>query len=181
MRYLIYTPDGKPINITVKRDKRLKKSARWNQLELDEITLRVPHRWSKRQFPQLVANIEKQLATPKRKRKPKSDSDLILRAQHINKKYFNNQIQFEAIKWVGNMSQRLGSCTSGGTTDGHIRISKKIEHWPDWVIDYVIAHELTHRLHPNHSAQFWKTLYSSYPLSEKAEGFIEGIGFARRG
>ena len=96
----------------------------------------------------------------------------------INKKYFGGQIEWEAIRWVGNMETRLGSCTNGGSTDGHIRISDKIKGWPQWVVDYVIAHELVHRLHPDHSKAFWETLSGGYPKTERARGFIQGIGFA---
>jgi len=72
----------------------------------------------------------------------------------------------------------LGSCSNGGTTDGHIRISEKIKRWPQWVVDYVIAHEMVHRLHPDHSVDFWHTLKEGYPLTERARGFIRGVGFA---
>ena len=73
---------------------------------------------------------------------------------------------------------RLGSCTNGGSTDGHIRINDKIKSWPDWVVDYVVAHELVHRLHPDHSKAFWQTLRGAYPKTEQARGFIQGVGFA---
>jgi hypothetical protein len=100
------------------------------------------------------------------------------RAQQINRTYFNGVIRFEAIRWVGNMNTRLGSCTNGGPTDGHIRLSDKIQGWPDWVVDYIIAHELAHRAHPNHSADFWTYLETHYPLTERARGFIQGVGFS---
>ena len=57
-------------------------------------------------------------------------------------------------------------------------ISNKIKNWPDWVVDYVIAHELMHRRHPNHSEAFWSDLRTAYPLTEKARGFIHGASFA---
>jgi hypothetical protein len=76
------------------------------------------------------------------------------------------------------MQSRLGSCTHGGVSDGQIRISDKIKGWPDWVVDYVIAHELLHRRHPNHSDAFWNDLKTAYPLTERARGFIHGVGFA---
>ena len=108
----------------------------------------------------------------------RTDAELQLRAEAINKRYFKSKIQWHAIRWVGNMEKRLGSCTNGGPTDGHIRISDKIKNWPQWVIDYVIAHELVHRLHSDHSKDFWATLTEGYPKTERARGFIEGIGFA---
>jgi predicted metal-dependent hydrolase len=94
-------------------------------------------------------------------------------------KYFDGQIRWQAIRWVDNMQQRLGSCTRGGVTDGHIRISSRMRTWPDWVVDYVIAHELLHRRYPNHSPEFWADLKRAYPLTERAQGFIEGVGFTQ--
>ena len=47
-----------------------------------------------------------------------------------------------------------------------------------WVVDYVIAHELLHRRHANHSAAFWDELKAAYPLAEQARGFIQGVSFA---
>jgi hypothetical protein len=41
----------------------------------------------------------------------------------------------------------------------------------------VIAHELLHRKHPNHSAAFWDELRAAYPLTEQARGFIQGVSF----
>jgi predicted metal-dependent hydrolase len=46
-------------------------------------------------------------------------------------------------------------------------------------VDYVIAHELLHRRHPNHSPAYWNDLKSAYPLAERALGFIKGVGFAQ--
>ena len=77
------------------------------------------------------------------------------------------------------MKTRLGSCTNGGPTDGHIRISAEGKDWPQWVIDYLIAHELTHRLHSDHSPEFWDPLTEAYPKTERARGFIKGVLFAR--
>ena len=74
------------------------------------------------------------------------------------------------------MRKRLGSCTVGGPTDGDIRISDQIKGWPSWVIEYVVAHELTHRKYPNHSQEFW-AFVSRYPKTERARGFILGVAF----
>ena len=44
------------------------------------------------------------------------------------------------------------------------------------LLEYVVAHELVHRLHPNHSQEFWAYL-SRYPKAERARGFILGVAF----
>ena len=178
--FTIKNLDGDPIPVIVRRDKRLKKSSRW-QLRADgSILLRVPYRLRNRDLPDLLQRIEKSLARSQRRaRSVKTDADLQARAEYINKTCFGGKIQWTAIRWVSNMEHRLGSCTNGGATDGHIRISDKIQRWPQWVVDYVIAHELAHRLHSNHSPAFWKTLREAYPKTERARGFIEGVGFAK--
>ena len=48
---------------------------------------------------------------------------------------------------------------------------------PDWVIDYVLLHELAHLVVPSHSPAFW-TLLSRYPKTERARGYLEGVSAA---
>ena len=178
--FTIKTPEGSEASVTVRRDKRLKKYSRWEIRPDGSVFVRVPYRLRNKEIPKLLQQIEKSLArSKKRARNIKTDADLQARAEKINKIYFDGKIQWVAIRWVSNMEHRLGSCTNGGATDGHIRISDKIKDWPQWVVDYVIAHELTHRLHSNHSPAFWKTLTEAYPKTERARGFIQGIGFAK--
>jgi len=176
--HAIKDKDGNEITVFVRRDKRLKKTSRWQREADGSVLLRIPDRFPKRQIPKLLEQISQRLNKPIKPAKRRTDADLQQRAETINQKYFGSQIEWSAIRWVGNMNQRLGSCTNGGPTDGHIRISDKIKNWPQWVIDYVIAHELVHRLHSNHSKIFWTTLTRGYPKTEQARGFIQGVGFA---
>jgi predicted metal-dependent hydrolase len=48
---------------------------------------------------------------------------------------------------------------------------------PDWVVDYVILHELVHLVVPSHSTRFWE-LVNRYPKAERARGFLEGVSAA---
>jgi predicted metal-dependent hydrolase len=176
-QHTVPVPGGDPITVRVRRDRRLKKSARLER-DGDEYILRVPYRLPRREVNRLVADIPTQLAQSQERAARRTDVDLQARAETINQKHFNGAIEWAAIRWVGSMRTRLGSCTSGGPTDGHIRISERIKGWPEWVVDYVIAHELAHRVHANHSQAFWDFLSEAYPLTERARGFIQGVGFA---
>jgi predicted metal-dependent hydrolase len=177
--YSIQSPDGKIISVTIQRDKRLKKTARWGKEPDGGMLVRIPYRMRNAEIPELLETIQGQFSKQKKRAKRRTHADLQTRARYINRTYFNNKINWEAIRWVPPMKTRLGSCTTGGPTDGHIRISEEIKEWPQWVIDYVIAHEMTHRLHPDHSTVFWNTLTEAYPLTERARGFIKGVGYAR--
>lgn len=176
--YTILDKAGNQLRVNLKRDKRLKKTSRWERLPDGSIYLRIPYRLPRRRIGPLLEQIAGQLEKVTASHARRNDTSLQKRAEVINQKYFKGSIQFNAIRWVNNMHSRLGSCTRGGRTDGEIRLNDKIRSWPDWVVDYVIAHELMHRKHPNHSADFWKDLTATYPLTERARGFIEGAGFA---
>lgn len=177
-RYQIRDGQGNPIPVTLRRDKRLKKTSRWERLSDGSLMLRVPYRLPKHRIGNLLDQVVGQLDKLSEVHARRNDAMLAERARMINKKYFRGELHWNAIRWVGNMHTRLGSCTQGGPTDGQIRISDKIKDWPDWVVDYVIAHELLHRKIPHHSDTYWRELKAAYPLSERAYGFILGVNFA---
>jgi hypothetical protein len=177
-RYQIKDSQGNLVLVYLRRDKRLTKTSRWERLPDGSLLLRVPHRLPRHSVATLLEQISGQLDKAILARSRRNDTTLHQRAVMINKKHFNGKIQWNAIRWVDNMQTRLGSCTRGGPTDGEIRISGRIRDWPNWVVDYVIAHEMLHRKHPNHSEAFWRELRYAYPLTDQARGFIQGISFA---
>lgn len=54
---------------------------------------------------------------------------------------------------------RWGSCT----IERKIRLNWRLIHFSLPLIDYVVAHELSHLLEMNHSPRFWATVESIYP------------------
>ena len=72
------------------------------------------------------------------------------------------------ILWSERQKTLWGSCTP---TAGRVRISTRIAAFPDWVIDYVIVHELAHLLVADHGPGFWEVV-GRYPLTERARGYL---------
>jgi len=68
------------------------------------------------------------------------------------------QVQWKRLS-LSNASTRWGSAKS----DGSIRLNWRLMHYPPSVIDYVVAHELSHLRVMDHSARFWQTVESVVP------------------
>lgn len=169
--------DRPDLMVTARYDRRLRKSIRWT-VHHNTVEIRIPPRIRQREVAGIVDEIVNKILKQRTRARKQQDFDLQARAEEINRLYFGGDLQWHTIRWVSNMQKRLGSCTYGGATDGDIRISDRIKPWPRYVVDYVIAHELAHRQHPDHSPAFWAYL-AQYPKAERARGFIEGVAFAQ--
>ena len=60
---------------------------------------------------------------------------------------------------------------------GTVRISSRLALWPDWVLDYVIVHELCHLVELGHNDAF-HALEARYPKKERAIGFLIAQGWS---
>ena len=89
-------------------------------------------------------------------------------------KYLGGRAVPTSVRWVSNQNSRWGSATPA---EGTIRLSDKLRPMPQWVIDYVLLHELAHLLVAAHNAAFWQLL-EAYPETHRAKAFLEGVSFA---
>jgi predicted metal-dependent hydrolase len=69
---------------------------------------------------------------------------------------------------LSSANTRWGSCTS----QGKIRLNWRLIHLSLPLIDYVIAHELSHLKEMNHSPRFWATVQSVFPDFEQARRIL---------
>jgi predicted metal-dependent hydrolase len=76
------------------------------------------------------------------------------------------------VRWVGNQASRWGSCS---VRSREIRVSDRLAAFPDWVLDYVLVHELAHLAIPDHSPAFW-ALVERFSKAERARGFLIAKG-----
>jgi len=75
---------------------------------------------------------------------------------------------------LSNARTRWGSCTQQGV----IRLNWRLAQAPLAVLDYVIAHELAHLCHMNHSAAFWHETARLYPDWKAARAWLKQHGEA---
>ncbi len=67
---------------------------------------------------------------------------------------------------------KWGHCTQKGV----IQYNWLIMQAPEWVVDYLVTHEVCHLKHPNHSRDFWAFVASSYPDYQHAEKWLKDNG-----
>ncbi len=73
---------------------------------------------------------------------------------------------------LSSASTQWGSCTA----QGRIRLNWRLIHFSLPVIDYVVAHELSHLREMNHSPRFWATVQSIFPGFEEARRALRERG-----
>ena len=73
---------------------------------------------------------------------------------------------------VRDTTTRWGSCTKAG----HLSLSWRLILAPEAVARYVVAHEVAHLKHMNHSPSFWRTVESIMPEMKKARAWLRQNG-----
>ncbi len=136
------------------------------------VVVRAPAHISAAELDAIVPGLVRRVLGKQRRGAP-SDEALTKRAATLSRAYLDGRAVPKSVRWVGNQHRRWGSCT---TTTGEIRLSDRLQRMPQYVIDYVLVHELAHLLHADHGPAF-KALTARYPAGEKAEAFLAGVSF----
>lgn len=158
---------GARVEIRRSRRRRRTVSARRDG---DKIVVMVPDNLTRAQERDLVSEMVAKVEKRERRGARRSDDDLLARARKLSDTYLGGLAEPVSVRWVGNQRTRWGSCTPD---DRAIRLSSRLQKMPNWVVDYVLVHELVHLLEPHHNEAFWAWV-ANYPHTDKAKGYLEG-------
>lgn len=73
---------------------------------------------------------------------------------------------------IKNLVSRWGSCS----TKGNLNFNCLLMLMPDYVIDYIVVHELCHLREMNHSEKFWTEVEKIMPDYQRAELWLKQNG-----
>ena len=73
---------------------------------------------------------------------------------------------------IHNQRTRWGSCSS----KGNLKFNCLLMMFPDEVIDSIVVHELCHRIHMNHSAQFYAEVEKVFTQYRKCQKWLKENG-----
>ena len=135
----------------------------------DTIEIRLPAGMSAAEEDRWIERMTRRLS---RSRRPVGDDELERRARSLSTRFFDGSLSASSVRWSENQATRWGSCT---IDTGTIRLSARLREFPQWVVDYVLVHELAHLRYRSHGPRFW-SLVNRYPLTERARGYLIAKG-----
>jgi hypothetical protein len=161
-------PSDLPKYRVVRKERRRRSISAFRQGGVIEI--HIPAKMSKRQeleiIPEMIAMVLRREG-----RSRKTDLQLLEIGMELLAKYLPDfDVVPASINWR-NMSERWGSCT---TVDRTIRISDRLIGAPNYVLNYIIFHELIHLRIPGHDQDFYNYL-NRFTDQQKCEAFLEGF------
>ena len=89
---------------------------------------------------------------------------VVKRAQELGVSFGQARIVDSRYRW--------GSCT----VRDNINLNWRLIKAPTFVVDYVIAHELSHLLEPNHTPRFWNVVKTQVPNMDRARDWLRENG-----
>lgn len=87
----------------------------------------------------------------------------LLEIHNEDNKYNINQV------FIKNQKTRWGSCSS----EGNLNFNWRLAMAPTEVIEYVVIHELCHRIEMNHSKEFWRLVQERCPDFKKHKAWLK--------
>jgi predicted metal-dependent hydrolase len=88
---------------------------------------------------------------------------LMRRAREVFEQRLNHFAPRLGVQWMRLSLSSAATRWGSATADGSIRLHWRLIHFSPEVIDYVVAHELSHLRVMDHSPRFWETVRSVVP------------------
>jgi hypothetical protein len=82
--------------------------------------------------------------------------------------------EVKEVRFVTTQRRRWGSYSA---RSGVVRLNAALRQMPPWVLEAVVAHELAHAVHLDHSQDFWELVRQVCPTTDRARAFLEGVSW----
>jgi len=129
--------------------------------------LRMPQSELDKIIPELARRLIRRMAA----RTINDQEDALALARRVAAR-FPQKIEVAAISFSTTQRARWGSYSRATHS---IRLHAALRHMPPWVLESVVAHELAHVVHFDHSPAFWALVAQVDPNVEKSDAFLHGV------
>lgn len=165
--------DGVTLTLLLERKRVKNVNAR---LRGATLAVSAPFGMARAKLDPIIADLARTLVRRERQGRVNEEGDALALAEGVAAR-FRNPPRVAHVLFVTTQRQRWGSYS---TRTGMIRLHAALREMPRWVLEAVVAHELAHVAHPDHSPAFWSLARGVCPEIDKAEAFLAGVSWLGR-
>ena len=162
--------DGVTVTTEVVRKRVKNVNAR---LRGEVLHISAPHHLDDDTLEEMIQRLARRLLRRRRAREINREDRLLELARQVAKR-FPQSLAVDRVELVTSQRKRWGSYSSRTRV---VRLHAALAQMPEWVLEAVVAHELAHVVHGDHSRQFWSLLHSVCPDTERATSFLAGVAW----
>ncbi|MDN5696446.1 MAG: M48 family metallopeptidase [Rubrobacter sp.] len=164
------TVDGATLTLNVERKRVKNVNAR---LRGSTLHISAPPGMASKELEAAAQKLARKLLRRAHAQQANAEEDALALASSVAGR-FPEPPSVERVMFVANQRSRWGSYSQRTRT---IRLNAALRSMPPWVLEAVLAHELAHAIHPDHSPDFWELLRNVYPETERAQAFLAGVSW----
>jgi hypothetical protein len=167
------TVDGVKLALVVER-----KAVKNVNARLRDATLHVsaPLRMPQAELDRVVVELARKLVRRVHAHKVNAAEDALALARRVAAR-FPKPPEVARVLFVTTQIARWGSYSPATRT---IRLNAALREMPRWVLEAVVAHELAHVTHHDHSPAFWALTRHVCPETDRADAFLQGVSWFAR-
>jgi predicted metal-dependent hydrolase len=166
--------DGVTLVVSVERKRVKNVNAR---LRGSALYISAPPEMARKQLEPAIEELARRLLRRVHARELNAEEEALKLARKVAQRFVHPpgvEPSVERVLFVTNQRSRWGSYSTKTRT---IRLNAALRGMPGWVLEAVVAHELAHVIHPDHSPAFWNLLKGVCPESDRANAFLEGVSW----
>ena len=164
------TVDGTTLTLSVERKRVKNVNAR---LRGSTLRISAPLALTSKELENAAFDLARRLLRRAHAQQANAEEDALAFAHSVARR-FPEPPSVERVMFVTNQRSRWGSYSQRTRT---IRLNAALRSMPRWVLESVVAHELAHAIHPDHSPAFWELLRSMCPDTDRAQAFLSGVSW----
>nr|MDP9457921.1 M48 family metallopeptidase [Actinomycetota bacterium] len=171
LREKVLVVDGTGLTLIVERKGRVKNvNAR---LKGSVLRVSAPPGMREEDLAPVVENLARKLLRRAHARRVNEEGEALALARKVAAR-FPYPPSVGRVLFVTTQRSRWGSYSPRTDT---VRLKAALRSMPRWVLEAVVAHELAHAFHPDHSPSFWRLLRSVCPETDRAKAFLAGVSW----
>ena len=166
----IITVDDTALTVQVERKRVKNVNAR---LREQTMIVSAPLEMPDSELDPIIVDLGRRLLRRVHARRVNAGEDALALARRVAARFPRSPEVAQAI-FVTTQESRWGSYSAATRT---IRLNAALRPMPRWVLEAVVAHELAHVTHLDHSPAFWTLLRRVCPETDRARAFLAGVSW----